>query len=189
MLLALAGVACASAEAPILPAELRLEQAVLAMEDGTELRMAQAAVDREGAGAGTDVRATVPGAPPLEIAAPQSDWDLRARVARFTGGVTATRADVTMTADTLTVSFKSADRLERAVAEGGVRVVQGARRAEGATAELTVESGEIVLTGAPVLSEGPNRMTGERITLWLDDERVRCDQCRLLVDGEAVRPR
>lgn len=188
MWLWLAGAACA-ADPPPPPAALQLEQAALTLEDGSTLEMASATVDREGAGQGEQARAQLSGAPPLTVEAPQSDWDLRARVARFSGGVTASRGEVRLTCDRLTVSFASADRLREATAEGRVVVTQGARRAEGQRAVLDADSGEIVLSGEPSLSEGANRMRGERITLWLDDERVRCDQCSLVVDGEAVRPK
>lgn len=182
------GTACA-ADPPPPPSALTLQDAALIAEDGSELRMASATVQRDGAGQGAEVRATRAGAPPLTIEAPTSDWDLKARVARFTGGVKATRAEVVLTCDELVVSFASRDRVRTAVADGHVVVTQGERRAVGARAELDADSGEIVLTGAPELSEGPNRMRGEKVTLWLDDERVRCEQCSLVVDGEAVRPR
>ncbi len=182
------GAACA-ADPPPPPTALQLEGATLIADDGSALRMASATIGRDGAGEGQQVSARSAGAPPLAINAPTSDWDLKGRVARFTGGVTATRADVTLTCQTLTVSFASADRVRQATCEGAVTVTQGARRAEGSRAELDADSGEIVLTGEPVISEGSNRMRGERITLWLDDERVRCEQCSLIVDGEAVRPR
>lgn len=185
----LLGLLACSTTPPAVSRELVVEQAVLSLEDGTTLQLSQATVDRDGRGKGEVVRATTPGAPPLQIDAPTSDWDLKAREARFTGGVTAVRGDVTLTCQTLSVRFASANRVQTASAEGAVVVRQGERRAEGARAELNAETGEIALTGDPRISEGSNTMTGARITLWLDDDRVRCDQCRLVVDGEAIAPR
>ena len=184
----LTAAACAAPPPPT-PTALVVTGAVLEADGGPRIELAQATLDRDGRGQGTDARATTPGAPPPAITAPTSDWDLRAHVARFTGGVTAIRGDVTLTAQTLTVTFADADRVERAIAEGSVVVAQGARRATGARAELTTETGEVVITGEPVLTDGSSRMTGERVVVWLDDERVTCDVCRLLVAGEAVRPR
>lgn len=180
--------ACADPAPPATRA-LVFEQAELSMQDGTTLRLAQATIDPEGKGQGQGASAVSPGAPPLQIDAPTSDWDLKAREARFTGGVTAVRGDVTLTCQVLRVRFASADRVQTAVAEGDVRVVQGDRAASGARAELNAETGEIALTGDPRISEGANTMTGARIALWLDDDRVRCDQCRLVVAGDAIAPR
>ena len=181
-------VACAAAPAPG-AAGLVVEQAVLTADDGTTLHLDQATLDRDGKGQGQGVSATTPGRPPLQIDAPLSDWDLKGRSARFTGGVTVTRGDVTLTCDTLSVQFASANRVQEATAEGSVVVTQGGRRATGSRAQLNADSGEIALTGEPRISEGSNTMSGQRITLWLDDDRVRCDQCRLVVDGDAIAPR
>ena len=185
----LVGLLACAASAPPPSRELVVEQAVLSMEDGTTLQLAQATIDPDGKGQGKVVSALSPGTPPLQIDAPTSDWDLKARSARFTGGVTAVRGDVTLTCQVLKVQFASADRVQTAIAEGDVIVRQGARTASGARAELNADTGEIALTGEPRIAEGANTMTGERIALWLDDDRVRCDQCRLVVAGDAIAPR
>lgn len=181
--------ACKPEAPPPAQAPLVVEGASLSLGQGAVLHMAQATVARDGSGQGQEAQLTAPGPPPLQVDAPRSEWDLRKREARFEGGVTATRGDVTLRADRLVLSFQSPERVERAIAEGAVRVRQGDRSAEGDRAELSADSGEIVLTGSPSLSEGGNRMSGSRITVWLDDERVACDDCRLVVAGDAVAPR
>lgn len=188
MLLGLLGVACAAAPAPA-PEVLTVQEAALTLEDGSTLRMAQATMDRDGVGQGTTVSATASGKPPLNIQAPSSEWDLRSHVAVFHGPVTATRADVTLTCETLTVTFAGARRVRTAEAAGSVVVLQGERRATGDRAVLDADTGEIVLTGSPRVAEGSNQLTGQKITLLLDGEKVRCDQCQLVVDGDAVAPR
>ncbi len=128
----------------------------------------------------------------LTIDAPASEWDLRERVARFEGGVVATRGPVTLRTPTLTVRYAGADRIDKVEAAGGVEVTRGARTARAERAVLDAASGEIVLTGGPRLAEGPNALEGTRIVLFLDDERARCEgaegaPCRLVVDGTALR--
>jgi len=180
--------ACAT-EAPEPPAHrVLLEEVRLELPGQLEVRAAQAVAFDEGTVVAESVQATAQGAPQLEIDAPRSEWDLEARVIRFLGGVTAVRGDVTLTCDTLTVRMRDAEEVERATADGEVRVVRGGRVATGDMAVLEVASGEVRLTGAPTVTDGPNRMTGEKITLFLDDERVICDACRLVVDGAAVLP-
>lgn len=132
------------------------------------------------------------GKPPLEIQALRSTWDLKARVARFEGGVKVVRGGVELRCDTLEVRYADADRIDRVVATGNVRVRQGERRATADTAELVGATGEITLAGAPHLFEGPNELVGSRIVLWLDDERATCEgegveRCRLVVASTALK--
>lgn len=137
-------------------------------------------------------QARAPGPPPVDVRARRSEWDLRARVARFEGDVVLVRGEFELRADRLEVRYRDADRIEGAVAEGGVTVTRGGRVARAARAELVADGGVVTLTGGPTLAEGPNRLLGERITLFLDDERATCEgggetPCRLVVEGSALR--
>ena len=114
--------ACAT-EAPEPPAHrVLLEEVRLELPGQLEVRAAQAVAFDEGTVVAESVQATAQGAPQLEIDAPRSEWDLEARVIRFLGGVTAVRGDVTLTCDTLTVRMRDAEEVERATADGEVRV-------------------------------------------------------------------
>lgn len=135
---------------------------------------------------------TSDGRPPLEIVAERSDWDLKARTARFLGTVQVRRGEVTMRCDALEVRYADAERIDRVVATGSVEVRRGERLATSAAAELDGATGRIALTGEPRLSEGPNTLVGHTIVLWLDDERATCEgaegaPCRLVVEGSALR--
>lgn len=129
---------------------------------------------------------------PLSITAARSDWDLRARIAHFEGDVVVTRGEVEIRCARLEVRYADAERIDRVLAEGGVEVRRGDRRARSGRADLDGTTGRILLTGDPRLSEGPNTLVGERITLYLDDERATCEgaeggaPCRLAVDGSAL---
>jgi len=188
---------------------LRVEQVHLQAGEGVELTAARATLDDDGRGRGEQVRARLgapllPGPdgqaagsapaeadatsrPPLVIEAPHSDWDMKARSVRFTGGVEATRGPVSLRCEELAVRYADGDRIEEAVATGSVVVERDGRRATGERAVLTTADGRIELTGSPLLTEGASTLTGERIELYLDDERVRCERCRLVVDGDALR--
>lgn len=132
------------------------------------------------------------GKPPLEISAARSDWDLRNRRARFEQDVIVVRGEVEMRCEGLEVAYADAETVDRVVAEGSVVVTRGERSATAARAELEGATGKITLTGEPRLAEGPNVLAGERIVLWLDDERATCEgaagaPCRLVVAGSALR--
>jgi lipopolysaccharide export system protein LptA len=129
---------------------------------------------------------------PLEIRAAESDWDLRAKSARFRGDVAVVRGPVTLTCTTLSVQYGGKDEIDHILAEGAVEVRRDGRVATAARADLDGKSGRIALTGQPTLVDGPNRLAGEKITLYLDDEKVHCEggagrPCHLVVEGSALR--
>ncbi len=139
----------------------------------------------------TTVTKAQAGGVPLEIQAARSSWDLKARTAHFEGEVVVTRGEVTMRCAALDVRYATADTIDTVVATGTVRVDRGERHAEAERAELTGKNGKITLTGHPKLAEGVNALVGERITLWLDDEKADCEggasgPCALTVEGRAL---
>ena len=156
--------------------------------DATRITLAGAWPELDGTGRGVGAQATVPGPPPLVVTGQRSSWDLKSGRVIFEGDVAAVRGEVTLYAAKLEVAYAQ-DKVDQAWASGGVRVVRGAREATADTAHLVVSNGRVALAGSPALREGPNRMTGQAITLFLDDERLECDQCRLEVAGDAVTPR
>jgi lipopolysaccharide export system protein LptA len=184
---AVAGCITAGPETPRLD-HVELEGVAVEAE-GVRLSMASATLEKDGTGTGEAVRGARDGRPPLEIDAPRTNWDLKARSAVFEGGVTAKRGEFTLTCDTLTVTFASRDRtdaVELAIAEGNVAISRDERTATGKRAELHGATGEVVLTGNPTLVEGSNRLTGEVVRLFLDDERISCEKCHLVIDGSAI---
>jgi lipopolysaccharide export system protein LptA len=153
--------------------------------------MASATLAKDGTGTGEAVTGTRYSRPPLEIDAPRTSWDFKARSAVFEGGVTAKRGEFTLTCDTLTVTFAAGgknDAVDLAIAEGNVTISRDQRTATGERAELHGETGEVVLTGNPTLVEGTNRLNGEVVRLYLDDERISCEKCHLVIDGSAIGP-
>lgn len=179
--------ACGSAPVVVADDRPMFEDAVLELDD-VEIRLAGAWMDPDGSGGrGIDATATVAGPPPLVITGKKSAWDLKKGEVSFEGGVTAVRGDVTITCARLDVTY-AGEKVETARASGDVRVTKGGREATGAAATLTVADGRVEITGSPAIRDGGNRMSGERIVLFLDDERLECDACRLEVSGDAVAP-
>jgi lipopolysaccharide transport protein LptA len=127
-------------------------------------------------------------APSLSVASARADWDFKARKVVFDGDVRASRADFVMSCDHLEVSYQRADRLEHATATGHVHIQRGDLEASSESAILDVDSGRVELGGQPRIHQGAQRLAGDRILLWLDDERLECEGCNLVVQGEAVRP-
>jgi lipopolysaccharide export system protein LptA len=61
--------------------------------------------------------------------------------------------------------------LQTVVAEGDVHITQGNRIARGERAEFDETARTLVLSGGAVLLEGSNEVRGERVIVYLDEER------------------
>lgn len=109
---------------------------------------------------------------PLEVTSRQLNADETAGTVIFIGEVVATQDDVTIYSGRLTVHYRPEDRqIERVVAEEDVRIIQGDKVATGQKAVYLKGQGEIVLTGNPRVNQGQDFVTGEKITVLLNENR------------------
>lgn len=109
---------------------------------------------------------------PVEISSDRLEADDAARTLVFIGHAVATQGDVTINGDRLTIHYAAAGGdVDRIVAEGNVRIVQGERLATGGKAEYFRVEDRMVLTGSPRVSEGKNSVQGEEIVLYLKENR------------------
>ena len=65
----------------------------------------------------------------------------------------------------------SASKLQSVVATGSVRIDQGTRWAVGGKATFDQSNRTLVLTESPVLHDGPNEVAGDRVVVYLDENR------------------
>ena len=106
----------------------------------------------------------------------------------YRGDVVATQGDVTVKSDLLTVTYEepttedgtappqsesvtSRQRLKEIVAEGNVEITTQDRRATGKKVVFNEANRTVVLSGNAVLREGTNQVTGEQVTVFLDEKR------------------
>jgi lipopolysaccharide export system protein LptA len=110
---------------------------------------------------------------PVSVKADALEFDYRSRVLTYKGNVVVEQGDVTLRADTLTLALQVADEvgLSAVVADGGVRLSQGERWATAGHAEYDGSERVVVLSENAVLHEGPNQLSGERVLVYLDEER------------------
>ena len=110
---------------------------------------------------------------PVEISAKLLEFDNRSHVLTYRGGVTVTQADVTLHTDVLRVTLdpEVPERPREIIAEGAVRIAKGDRRATGGRAVFDQTSRTIVLSDHAVLQDGPNQIVGERVVIYLDEDR------------------
>lgn len=91
----------------------------------------------------------------------------------YTGRVVAQQADLTLNSHSLTAHYDATMKgIKEVVAEGQVRVTQGERVATGSKAVFSDKDQTITLTGNPVVQQGNNRVSGSKITLFIEQDRT-----------------
>lgn len=119
--------------------------------------------------------------PPAEPAAEQeltvitSDkltFDQVEGFALFEQNVVVKDSRMTLTADRLRVNFDKAGKAETIEATGNVHITQPNRESRSGEAHYEVKTGKIILTVEPKISQGPNFITAERITIWRNQSRM-----------------
>lgn len=121
---------------------------------------------------------------PVTVTADKLEYDYKANVIVYRGDVVATQGDTKLRSDTLTVTLAAAksdgppdapgegsQRLQEIVAVGNVRIDNGTRWATGGRAVFEQGNRTFVLTETPVLHDGSNEVTGDRVIVYLDENR------------------
>lgn len=110
---------------------------------------------------------------PVTISANRLEFDYRSRILTYRGTVTVTQADLTMQSDLLRVTLDPDARqpVQKIEAEGAVRIAKGERQATGGRAVFDQEKRTVTLSDNATLRDGPNEVAGERVVVFLDEER------------------
>lgn len=116
---------------------------------------------------------------PVTVTSKTLEYDYRQNVVTYRGDVEASQGNVRLRSDELTVHLVGAPgegdgervTLQQVVAAGGVRIDQGTRWATGGRAVFDQDARTFVLTDNPVLHEGPNEVAGDRVVVYLDEDR------------------
>ncbi|MEJ5349633.1 MAG: lipopolysaccharide transport periplasmic protein LptA [Desulfosoma sp.] len=133
-------------------------------------------------------------AAPIHIASDRMTADQKSRSVVFEGHVTVQQGAMTITAQKLTVygvekekgsTTKSGtvtgDQIDRIEVEGNVVISEGDRVATAQKAVLYNQEQKIVLMGEPELVQGKDRVQGDLITLYLQEQRS-------VVEGRSGKP-
>lgn len=106
---------------------------------------------------------------PVEVTADALSVDQKTGRATFSGHVLIGQGAMRLSADSVTVTYAQggSSRISALHAEGGVTLVSGEDAAEAKAADYDVESGNVVLTGDVLLTQGGNVLAGEKVTVNL----------------------
>jgi lipopolysaccharide export system protein LptA len=125
---------------------------------------------------------------PITVTSDQLEYDYKSNVVVYRGDVLAVQGPVKIRSDMLTVTFANADagrgkgtsggvgstasaRLQQIVANGSVRIDHGTRWATGGRAVFDQSTRTFVLTDSPVMHDGSNEVAGDRVVVYLDENR------------------
>jgi lipopolysaccharide export system protein LptA len=122
---------------------------------------------------------------PIQIVSDRMDAYNEKRMVVFSGNAVATQGARTIRADSLTIYYKENKKtdgrtavevegtgdLERMEAKGHVTITEGERVATGDDAVFEQDIQKITMTGSAVLREGANIVRGDRVVVFLDENR------------------
>jgi lipopolysaccharide export system protein LptA len=128
---------------------------------------------------------------PITITADNLVYEYKDGVIVYRGDVLAVQGDVKVRSNELRITLAKSDddakpsgakaasdlddasssKLQEVVASGNVRIDQGTRWAVGGKATFDQTNRTLVLTDNPVLHDGPNEVAGDRVVVYLDQDR------------------
>ena len=104
----------------------------------------------------------------LEITADQLSVDQENGTAIFDGNVVIGQGVMRLAAGRVLVVYaEGAQKIERLEATGGVTLVNGDDSAEAERADYSITNNEVIMSGDVLLTQGPNALTSESMTLDL----------------------
>ena len=108
----------------------------------------------------------------MTIVSDRIEYDYKEMVIAFDEHVHVTDPQYQMTCDRLLVFLEGTNQIKRIIAAGKVDASQSDRHATCDKAVYEHATGEIVMTGNPVLTRGADRVVGTRITVYQSDQRM-----------------
>ncbi|MFI5394373.1 MAG: lipopolysaccharide transport periplasmic protein LptA [Candidatus Binatia bacterium] len=110
---------------------------------------------------------------PISITSDAMEFDYGTRVLTYKGAVVVTQGDMKLESASLTVALdEHADnQVKEVVANGNVRLSKGSRWATGGHAVFDQGNNTVVLSEKAELHDGPNQINGDRVVVYLNEER------------------
>ena len=111
---------------------------------------------------------------PVEVSADELNIDQETGEAVFTGNVVIGQGEMKLSAPRVRVLYREDQAgIQRLEASGGVTLASGTDAAESQTADYDVDGGVIVMTGDVLVVQGGTAISGDRMTVNLDDGTAR----------------
>ena len=109
---------------------------------------------------------------PIEITADRLLADSARETVTFEGNVRAVQGEVTLFSDRLFAEYSGTARtIETITAEGNVRVIHAGKEGRAERAVFYNQEQRIVLSGGATLSQGEDSLAGDKVTIYLRENR------------------
>lgn len=119
---------------------------------------------------------------PIDIKSDALDLDYKANQVLFHGHVKAKQGTALLDSNTLRVSYgENFKQVKQIIAQGNVKITQGGRWATGEQAVLNQIERTVVMTGNPVVHDGPDQIAGDKITIYLDSQKSVVEGARAVI--------
>jgi len=109
---------------------------------------------------------------PVNITSDRMVADNRNRTVNFLGNVVAKREDMIMFSDQLSAVYTEQSKIEKIIARGNVKINQTNRTATCQEATFFQLRQQVVMTGKPKVWQNKNIITGDKITIFIKEDRV-----------------
>ena len=112
---------------------------------------------------------------PIEVVSDELQMDQNVNTAIFSGNVEVIHGDMTLNSATVMVEYgkvegsDKSNEIIRITASGGVILTSPDTTAESREAIYTMATREVVMSGDVVVTQGPNKVAGEQMVIYLDD--------------------
>ncbi|HPD56980.1 MAG TPA: LptA/OstA family protein [Smithellaceae bacterium] len=129
---------------------------------------------------------------PIEINSDRMDAYNQEKLVKFSGHAVVKQGDKLLKADELRLYYKEEPKkqvkkgkkpfdasgiMDRISATGNVSSTQGERTVSGDEATYYHETGQVIITGNVVMREGKNVVKGCRVTIYLNENKGKVEQC------------
>jgi lipopolysaccharide export system protein LptA len=110
---------------------------------------------------------------PTVITSNKLDFDYENLVALFDGNVVVKDQQFTIKSDRMIIFIeKETNEIKRVDASGKVYLTSGEMEATCGKATYTRKNNQVLIQVDPVVKKGDNVITGKKMSIWLDEERV-----------------
>ncbi len=114
-----------------------------------------------------------PNAGPTVITSDKLEFDYKEFIALFDGHVVVTDPEFTLKADKMLVFFENTNEVKRVDAVGNVFLKSGDMTARCGKATYTSKNSQVLIQNDnPLVTKGENRITGDKMSIWLKEQRV-----------------
>ena len=125
--------------------------------------------------------------PMVDIQAEEIEMDQKTGVVLFRGNVRVTRGKIRLFCDRLEAKYQKG-KLISLNASGQVRAESETFVITARDAQFNAKDQRIDLTGHPTIKQGNNRLSGDKVSVWVDSDRVVVHQARGRFDPASLDP-